>query len=113
MRERQIFEPESITHALQANLVDGLRAIADAIERKEIDSHFIVCRPHGFTPMWDDRMHLVIQFGVAAKMVKDVDRPTLELPVAECSRCGGTGEVCYSSTSYGACPDCGTQKELS
>lgn len=24
----------------------------------------------------------------------------------ECGRCGGTGEVCFSSTSYGPCPEC-------
>lgn len=24
----------------------------------------------------------------------------------DCGRCGGTGEVCYSSTSYGPCPEC-------
>lgn len=24
----------------------------------------------------------------------------------ECEKCGGTGEVCYSSTSYGPCPEC-------
>lgn len=23
-----------------------------------------------------------------------------------CGKCGGTGEVCYSSTSYGPCPEC-------
>lgn len=26
----------------------------------------------------------------------------------ECGHCGGTGEVCYSSTSYGPCPECST-----
>ncbi len=23
-----------------------------------------------------------------------------------CGKCGGTGEVCYSSTNYGPCPEC-------
>jgi hypothetical protein len=60
-----------------------------------------------------------VSFNVAApifRFVDDVkvrlDAPTLELPVAECGRCGGTGEVCYSSTSYGPCPACCTRKEL-
>jgi hypothetical protein len=24
----------------------------------------------------------------------------------ECGKCGGTGEICFSSTSYGPCPEC-------
>ena len=28
----------------------------------------------------------------------------------ECGRCGGTGEVCYSSTNYGPCTECSTKK---
>jgi hypothetical protein len=29
--------------------------------------------------------------------------------VFECGRCGGTGEVCYSSTNYGPCRECSIQ----
>ena len=36
------------------------------------------------------------------------DGPMIKLrSPEECGRCGGTGEVCYSSTSYGPC-DCVT-----
>lgn len=34
--------------------------------------------------------------------------PGKEVEGEECDHCGGTGEVCYSSTSYGPCPVCAT-----
>ena len=38
------------------------------------------------------------------------DGALIKLPTpGECQRCGGTAEVCYSSTNYGPCPDCCTK----
>jgi hypothetical protein len=30
----------------------------------------------------------------------------LSRPEKVCGKCGGTGEVCFSSTNYGPCPEC-------
>lgn len=35
------------------------------------------------------------------------DGPLIKLnSPEECGKCGGTGEICFSSTSYGPCPEC-------
>ncbi len=45
--------------------------------------------------------------GVGVNAVTFVEMARKAIPeLEECARCGGTGEVCYSSTSYGSCPEC-------
>lgn len=58
------------------------------------------------------RYLIIAPLGVRTEFAKDAAklgisyrfiRRTQDL---ECGRCGGTGEVCYSSTNYGRCNDC-------
>jgi hypothetical protein len=42
------------------------------------------------------------------------DGPLIKLRSSEeCGNCGGTGEICFSSTSYGPCPSCSALKSTS
>jgi hypothetical protein len=84
-RQRRTFEPDSIRESLQHNLVDGLRAIADAIERGELDARLTAVNINGWAK--DDRVNVVVSVTLSADLV-DVGYfghtrlvpPTIELP---------------------------------
>ena len=91
-RERQVFDPDSIRAALEIDLPNGLRALADAIEAKEIDGQVNSVKANALTQHWrDTRMHIFVTLDVAAqafrwskpvegKLVPLDQPPTLELP---------------------------------
>jgi hypothetical protein len=53
----------------------------------------------------DVRLWDMDQTGEFLGLYYDGDLIKITTP-GECGHCGGTGEVCYSSTSYGPCPEC-------
>ena len=91
-RERQVFDPDSIRDALELHLPEALRALADAIEAKDIDGQIISVKANAMSQHWrDTRMHLLVTLDIAAQAFrwsKPVEgalmpldqRPTLELP---------------------------------
>jgi hypothetical protein len=97
-RERQVFDPDSIRTALEMDLPSGLRALADAIEAKEIDGAVTSVMGSALLQHWRDmRMHVYVTIDIAAlafRWSKPVDGekipldhvPTIELPISATQR---------------------------
>ncbi len=50
----------------------------------------------------------------AAEFVESIiaNRSKPQKEEQECGKCGGTGEICHSSTHYESCPECRKKEEL-
>jgi hypothetical protein len=74
--EIEYFDPESIDIALEQNAVAGLRALADAIESKQIDALTHSLQAIGFGQHWaDKRAHMLFTLRIAAPIRKLVASP--------------------------------------
>ena len=72
--ERMIFDPDSIRVALQANLPEGLRMLATAIDLGEFDGKLLRAEPHGMTSRNDPRAHILISLDIAAEVFRYAPR---------------------------------------
>ena len=70
MSDREIvtFDPDNIRIALERNLPEGLRALADAIEAKQIDGRLTSIQGNGFVHWRDTRAHLKVVLDIAAEV---------------------------------------------
>lgn len=67
-RERQVFDPDSMREALGRDLPNGLRALADAIEAKDIEGQLCSVKGTALFQHWrDTRMHIHVTLDLAAQ----------------------------------------------
>lgn len=71
MRDTSLFIPDAISDALRTDLASGLRAIADAIDRRELEGRYISSNV-GAGGRNDERLHLRIVFDFAAPIVRSL-----------------------------------------
>ncbi len=66
-----LFIPETISDALRTNLATELRALADALDARNLDDKFISASATA-GGRYDDRLHLRIVLDVAALIVQTI-----------------------------------------
>jgi hypothetical protein len=66
------FDPGSIEELGDRDLPACLRALADAIEKSQLDGKLISVRGNGFTKLEDRRMHVTVSIDLAAGVRKEI-----------------------------------------
>ena len=80
MHDASLFVPETLLEALRDDLATGLRAVADALDARQLDGRFNggMAAAGG---RCDDRMHLRIVLDLAAPILRPIEPHAASLKI--------------------------------